>query len=360
MPDLWEHLKTTDKKIVLYGTGNGADKIMDKLIEDGIKVDGIFASDGFVRDREFRGIKVQSYASVKEQFKDIIVLMCFGSSRPEVLEFVNKLIDENEFYLPDVPVYGDVIFDDEYYMTNEKALMKVMDKLSDDFSKATLKNLIKYKLSGDVRFLFEVETTESEEESLIDIRDNSLLIDCGAYNGDTIRKYTRVYGDKLKRIVALEPDKRSYRKLNKFVEEQNDSRIIPINSAVSSLDGELKLYDNAGRGVHLSGNSQHDINDSKTTISSVVTIDSIVEKYAKDISGDILIKFDVEGDEVNALKGAINTIKTRRAKLIVSCYHRNDDFIRIPEVVSSIRDDYKIAIRHLPGLPSWDTQFYFD
>ncbi|MCQ2533735.1 MAG: FkbM family methyltransferase [Clostridia bacterium] len=360
MPDIWTKLKNTNKKIVLYGTGNGADKIMNKLIEEGIKVDGIFASDGFVRDREFRGIKVQSYASAKEQFGDMIVLMCFGSSRPEVLEFVEKIRGENEFYLPDVPVYGDVIFDDSYYENNKEELLLLENGLSDSLSKKTLKNLIDYKLSGDIKYLYEVETTLEEEESLIDIKEHSVLIDCGAYNGDTVRKYTRVYGSKLDRIIALEPDKRSFRKLQKFADESGDRRIIPINSAVSVEDGEMHLFDNTGRGVHLSGNSQHDQNVTTNAITEVVTIDSIVEKYASDIEGDILIKFDVEGDEVNAIKGCIDTIRNRKPKLIVSCYHRNDDFITIPSVVKGIREDYRLRIRHLPGLPSWDTQFYFD
>ena len=35
MTDLWDYLKETDKPIALYGTGNGADKIIAKLEEDG-------------------------------------------------------------------------------------------------------------------------------------------------------------------------------------------------------------------------------------------------------------------------------------------------------------------------------------
>lgn len=360
MPDLWEKLKSTDKKIVLYGTGNGADKIMDKLISDGITVDGIFASDGFVRNREFRGLKVKSYADTKLEFGEMIVLMCFGSSRPEVLDFVNKIKSENEFYLPDVPVYGDVIFDEKFYLSQKDNLDKVHESLSDDFSKITFENLIKYKLTGDIDYLYQVETTLTEEESLIDIKNNSMLIDCGAYNGDTVRKYKRIYGNKLKRIIAVEPDKRSYRKLCNYCDENSLDEVVRINSAISDFSGKLDLNDNMGRGVHLSGNSVHDTGNNKSIITDVVTIDSLVEQYANDIDGDILIKYDVEGDEVNAIRGASETISKRKPKMIISCYHRNDDFLTIPDAVKKLRDDYNIKIRHLPGLPSWDTQFYFD
>ena len=61
MTDLWQKLKEADRPIVLYGTGDGADKIINVLEGKGINWDGVFASDGFVRSREFRGRPVISY-----------------------------------------------------------------------------------------------------------------------------------------------------------------------------------------------------------------------------------------------------------------------------------------------------------
>ena len=256
LTDLWTELKSADKKIVLYGTGNGADKIIACLERHGIAVDGIFASNGFVRDREFHGIKVRSYEQIKEEFGEFIVLMCFGSSRVEVIDFVKRIMSENEFYLPDVPVYGDIVFDSEYYLNNVNRFNAVEAKLEDSISQKTYRDIIQYKLSGDVRYLFDSETTENEEESIIELADNSILIDCGAYNGDTVRKYKRVYGNKLSRIIAVEPDKRNYRKLCAFAENMTD--VFPINAAVSEADGKVILQDNTGRGVHIDGNSVFD------------------------------------------------------------------------------------------------------
>ena len=48
--ELWQYLKTVKKPIVLYGMGNGADKIIKVLDEYGINFQGVFASDGFVRN----------------------------------------------------------------------------------------------------------------------------------------------------------------------------------------------------------------------------------------------------------------------------------------------------------------------
>ncbi len=46
-----DRLKAHDKPIFLYGTGNGADKIIAALDKYGVSLDGIFASDGFVTGR---------------------------------------------------------------------------------------------------------------------------------------------------------------------------------------------------------------------------------------------------------------------------------------------------------------------
>lgn len=360
MPDLWTYLKSTDKKIVLYGTGNGADKILNQLERCGIKIHGIFASDGFVRDREFREFKVKSYAALKEELGEFIVLMCFGSSRPEVLAFVEQIRAENEFYLPDVPVYGDIVFDEAFYITNKSRFERVEEFLEDELSQKTYRNVINYKLSGDIRYLLEAETTEEEEESLIRLEAPALLIDCGAYIGDTVQKYSRVYGDKLNRIIAIEPDKRNYRKLNSYIETCEQKELITaIKAAVSDADNHVYIQDNTGRGVHLDGNSVAD--GDAQNVTDIVRVDTVYNRYPEIQAEcrDILLKMDVEGNEIKALHGASNLIIHRRPKMVIACYHRNDDFITIPEYILSIKNDYKIKIRHLPGLPCWDTSFYF-
>ena len=84
--DLWHYLQTVKNPIVLYGMGNGADKIINVLKDFGVEISGVFATDGFVRDKYFHGFKLSSYSQLKECFGQMTVLLCFGSSRPEVLE----------------------------------------------------------------------------------------------------------------------------------------------------------------------------------------------------------------------------------------------------------------------------------
>ena len=102
--DLWRHLKETDKPILMYGMGNGADKILAELDKRGIEICDFFASDGFVRGHFFHGKRVLSYSEAKEQYGDFIVLLAFGSSLDDVIENIIKISKEQELYAPDVPV----------------------------------------------------------------------------------------------------------------------------------------------------------------------------------------------------------------------------------------------------------------
>ena len=75
--------------------------------------------------------------------------------------------------------------------------------------------------------------------------------------------------------------------------------------------------------------------------------------------GFSFIKADVEGSETAMLKGAESTILRCRTKMLIACYHRTGDLTDIPRAVCKIRNDYRIYMRHFPGLPAWDINYYF-
>lgn len=345
MEDLWHYIKETERPIALYGTGDGADKIMAKLDKDGTlgKVQGVFASSGFVRDRYFKGFKVESFESCKERLgDDLIVLMCFGSSRPEVLTNVDKIASQCEFYAPDVPVYGKNIFDKDFYEEHRSEITRVTALLEDDLSVKTMVNTVTNKLTGSIAPLKACETTAEEENALIRLPGDAVFVDLGAYNGDTVLKYTSCCPS-IKKIYAVEPDRRNFRKL-----QENTSHIdniTYINALISDNSGISHIDMSKGRGVHETG-SGSDIES--------LTVDDILRGERADF-----IKFDVEGNEHKAIEGASETIKKYRPVMHIACYHRSEDIFDLPLKVLGIRDDYKVYMRHLPHVPGWDTAFIF-
>ena len=109
--DLWTYLLNTEKKIVMYGTGNGADKIIDIFEKIGVKLYGIFASDDFARGQIFRGYTVNKYSDFCAELDDFIVVVSFASQREEVLSNIKRIACERELYAPDVPVFGGGLFE---------------------------------------------------------------------------------------------------------------------------------------------------------------------------------------------------------------------------------------------------------
>ena len=58
------------------------------------------------------------------------------------------------------------------------------------------------------------------------------------------------------------------------------------------------------------------------------------------------IKMDIEGSELEALKGAQTIIKEQRPKMAICVYHKIEDLWKIPLFLHKINPEYKIYIRH--------------
>ena len=358
-PDLWEYLKETDKKIVLYGMGNGADKILSVCERYGIEIADFFASDGFVRGHEFHGKRVLSYSETKEKYgkENIIVLLSFASSLPDVLQNIYRIADECELYAPDVPVYGDEIFNFEFYSSNLDKINYARALFSDDESRRIYDNIIKYKLYGKISYLRDAESSLDEAYSDI-LKANSIEVsaDLGAYNGDSVRELSR-YAKNLKKVVAFEPDRRNFRKLNEWADT------VELNVEAHNLgawSGKETLYfDGSGnRNASMAQNTSvfsDAINQRKKKIIEVEadSLDSILCGERVDY-----IKYDVEGSEYEAILGSQNTIKEYSPLLLVSLYHRSADIFSLPIMINEMNSAYALYLRRFRYIPAWDINLY--
>ena len=91
--DLWHYLAKSERPIVMYGMGNGADKIIAVCEKYGIEISDFFASDGFVRGHSFHGKTVLSYSAIKEKYEgqNPIILLSFASSLPDVMSLFRRV-----------------------------------------------------------------------------------------------------------------------------------------------------------------------------------------------------------------------------------------------------------------------------
>ncbi len=355
--DLWEYLKETQKTIVLYGMGNGADKILSVLAERGICVGGIFASDGFARGNLFHGMPVRTWSDVKAEFgaENVIVLLSFGTSRPEVLENVLRIRREAELYAPDVPAFGDTLFTRAFYEEHIEEFSAARALLSDEESRRIFDNILSYKLSGDIGYLLDAESDEGEIwENIIHPESICAAADLGAYNGDTVRQLLEK--GTIDTIWAMEPDARNYKKLEAYAEGETRARVIPVNAGAWNKEETLFFDKSGNRNASFEVNRSQSLSDRPAKVVEVkaLPLDEVLEGQRVDY-----IKYDVEGSEREALEGSQKTLAAHTPTLLVSLYHRSEDMFALPLYVHKIAPHYKgFYLRRMAGVPAWDINLY--
>lgn len=350
--DLWSYLQGTKKKIVMYGMGNGADKILNVCERYGITVCDFFASDGFVRGHSFHGKTVLSYTAVKEKYgrDNIIVLLSFASSLPNVLEVIYGIASECELYAPDVPVCGSELFNFEFYTENINKINEVRELLCDRRSVEVLDSVISSKLFGDIDTLKSSYSSPDEVfGKLVPTEKFEYIADLGAYNGDTLREI-KPYAKHLKKAIALEPDKRNFKKLCEYAESESGFKTEAHPAAAWSCSDTLFFDGSGNRNSSLSANRSGADKDNKAVAVAAVSLDSILAGGRIDY-----IKYDVEGSEKEAIEGSVQSIKRNMPSLVISLYHRSGDIFELPLLIHRLFPEYKLYIRRRQYVPAWDT-----
>ena len=347
--DLWQYLSSTDKTVVIYGMGNGADKILKVCEKYNIKIADFFASDGFVRGHSFHGKTVLSFSQIKEKYgaENIIALLSFGSSLPDVLSLFKKVTAECELYAPDVPVCGENVFTLDFFKKNQDKILEARSLLSDELSKKIFDNVILYKLTGKIDYLFDAECDRADSFALINASEIRSFADLGAYRGDTLAEMLE-YAKDLEYAYALEPDSKTFKKLCAFCESYSGgAKLYPKNIAAWSEKTTLIFNASSNR----NSGAFAPTTNAKTVEIQADSLDNVLGKKGVDH-----IKYDVEGAERQAIEGSVSTIKNHRPSLTVSVYHRSEDIFELPLQIKKIEPEYKLYLRRYPYVPAWDIE----
>ena len=368
---LWEYLKTAGKPVVLYGTGDGADKVLARLAETGVPVSGIFASDEFVRGQQFHGFTVQAYSELMVLQKKVIVLIAFASELPDVMERFYKLASVHETYAPHVPVFsGEETVTAAWIKKYERELQTVYERLADAVSRETFASVLNYKLSGKLSYLQACTTNRTEDlRTIFSFGGEETYLDLGAYNGDTVQEFLQLTRGRYKKIVALEPDPKNFKKLTDFVRQNELKHITCLQAGVWNDCGSLELTGNGGRQstfweADRSGFATQNLSQTcsmkkkvKKQQVNVVSVDAVLGNDHADY-----MKFDVEGVEKEALEGAAGHLvpdgNGALPKLLVAAYHHDEDIFALPLLLWKLQPEYQIYLRKHPYVPAWEINIF--
>lgn len=335
----WEKIKESGLPVVIYGMGNGADKVIDEFNRLEIPIIGITASDDFVRGQNFRGFKVKK---LSEFDGDFIVAVSFASCIPEVMNHIFSLCDKYRVIVPCVPVFGAEIFNRDFIENNKEKIIAAYE-LFDEDSKRIFAGCVDFMFGGELNVLKSITTEKYEVfKNIIKLDKNETYLDLGAYRGDTVDEFLYYCNNEYNGIIALEPDRRTFKKLSEHINDIPNATA--YQKAIYSENKSLIFSSKAGR--------QSAISDKGEEIEAV-TVDEICKN--KKVT---YIKMDVEGAEYDALVGAEETLRVQKPKLNIALYHKSHDVFELPLKISEINPDYKFYIRRHPYIPCWDMNLY--
>lgn len=98
-----------------------------------------------------------------------------------------------------------------FFEENKEKFEFVYKNLADEESKRVFENIVNFKISGKVKYLY--NSTEADKNNIykdiLKLSSKETIVDMGAYDGDTIREFTAYTSGAYKHIYALEPDEKT-------------------------------------------------------------------------------------------------------------------------------------------------------
>ncbi len=333
-------LKKEGSFICVYGAGGLAKRIFDSIKSIGGTIDA-FAVDDDHYDQsvdEKTGIEIIKLSDIKKYINYRLIVGFEGDYMNGIKKYD---IDPEKVLAADFLGYlatgGQNAFFDEYFKENSDTFKKIREMLSDEKSKKSLDAFIEQKRFGRYDKEYDTISQYFDCEILKDhIGDEEVFVDCGAFQGETALSFidflhkmgkNRYFG-----IYEIEPDADNLSILEEKISGLNEIHV--VKAGVSDKKGEMAFDSSNG--------SSSRISEDGDTIIEVISLDSFFEEEIP-VS---FIKMDIEGFELMALKGAVQTIKKNRPKLAICVYHKNEDLLLIPEFIMDLRMNYKLYLRN--------------
>ncbi|MBQ7587988.1 MAG: FkbM family methyltransferase [Lachnospiraceae bacterium] len=364
--ECWKHFrdfasKTENYNIFIYGSGIYGRFLFNALTDIGLgKSIKAFLND-FANEQEIvlgRPVQKPSEVSLNSDDDIVVVGIQDNGSIIEFLErsniryisadYVQWFYQNNLMYTVyrciEVSSITDMVFKIDFYYRNMYGKDKeILDLYDEPLSKEIIKNRLLFYRTGDCSYIESTvkNYTEYFHEEYFHISDNEVYVDVGAFDGDSIEAFTNYTDGKYSKIVAIEPDRMNYEKLEKSVGKYQNCML--LRCATGDCN-DVAVFEAKGTMGSSLGENGEEVEIRK--------LDDILED-----THPTLIKMDIEGAEFDTLKGSVKIIMRDKPKLIVCLYHKMEDIINIPRFIHEIVPEYKFKVRQHSNT-MWDTVLY--
>jgi FkbM family methyltransferase len=215
---------------------------------------------------------------------------------------------------------------------------KVANMLEDELSKLSYWGAIYCLMTGNNTFISSDPMPEYFGVHEFSLGIGDTIVDAGAYVGDTVEEYIKRSCCMIK-IYAFEPYHAVLDNLKK--------RVSRLYMEYPLSDGQIEIIP-AGVGSETKSCSYSFINQSmlQTDEHGGLTLPLYsLDDFFNDKPPFTILKADIEGGEMDMLKGAREMIKRHKPKMTICIYHSPQDFAQIAEYIRSLVPEYRLFVR---------------
>jgi FkbM family methyltransferase len=347
-------------RIVLFGAGGLGRRVLASLRTYGIEPLAFCDNDARLWTASVNGVAVLSPAEAVQRFgasASFVVTVWGALGHDRMRDRVGQLQDlgcKNAFpFLPlawkypsgALPHYGAGLPSGVHAAANR--VRGAFDLLSDDASRLEYVRQIRWRLFGDFDALTEpVHHPIYFPRDLCALRPDEVFVDCGAYDGDTVRLFVREAHSTFGGIYAFEPDPVSFEKLAATLRKlpgAGGDTVAAFPYATGAKSERMRFI--------ASGTAMSALGDGDLEV-EVRTLDETLAA-----AKPTYIKMDIEGSEPDALAGARRIVSEESPVLAISCYHRQEHLWEIPLQIHALNPGYRFYLRP-HDLEMWDLICY--
>lgn len=344
------------KKVIIWCCSVSGLSMYKELSHAGIEVVGFADSSRIEQEgTTFAGLPVFTFQELKSMKE---VSICIATYNWEFQKQILELTEDVEginIYARGM-VYGPGMYEvnslKDLIEKENDMILKVKEHLADERSVVVFDNLLKYRQTNNVELL-EASFEKGHYQyfpinEIMKPYEKEVFVDAGAYDGGTSVQFAEWSKGKYKNIYAMEPDPLMYNILQGTIELSNLKNIEAVNCGAYSKTGKTFFVEDSETG------SSRIADEAEKSI-QVISIDEMLR--GKEAT---YIKMDIEGAEMEALKGAKCTIEKYHPKLAISVYHWEDDLWKIPFYIIENYPWYRIYIRHYTNITTETIMYAVD
>lgn len=338
--------QASSRPLVLYGAGRLAGIFMDACSKLEAPVVGVCDRN---TGREYLGYRIMSPIDLKRDYPDALVLVCSHAFNQEICSTLENMGYQSEQVIP-CPMKYPYFESPESFARHRNGYGWAYSFFDDERSKQLVLDRMRLYLT-DEGLLKNTPSVTYYENGLIQLSEDEIFVDGGAFTGDSAAYFIERVGGKYSHIYSFEPSMENFMQASKSL--QRHPRVDVIQKGLWSEDATLSFYQDNGnpagsRLMNAGSNDRYSI--------AVTGLDMFFSEAAEE-KLPTFIKMDIEGAEKEALMGAKEIIKRRKPKLAICAYHKPEDIYELPQTILGIRDDYRFVLRqHEYGC--YDTVLY--